>query len=488
MLRPEPATRLALPRRLAARIWPVTLVCAALLTLHPATAIAHPRLRRSTPAADDTLARAPAELRLTFSEPIELRFTRIMIMGRGGAPVPMGAVTRLPDSLGTVVVAIGRSLEPGEYVVGWQAAGDDGHVVRGHYRFLVTGGGNRPPPGGEAGGGVIAPGAAAAHDAHHPARAGTDDNAFDVSSPLFVGTRWLMYLALLGVIGAAVFEGAVLAIVRRRAAATSDHLGLLTPRVATIGRAAAGLLLLTLPVRLLFQSLAMHGPGEAFDPGLVTGMLGHTTWGWSWLAQLVGGAAALLAFQRARRADSRGWPLARLAAVGLAFTPAFAGHAIAAERWVPLAVIADGLHVLGAAGWLGTLGVLVAAGLSTAVRVPASDRGRVVADLVNAYSPIALIGAGTAAVTGGLAAWIHIGYFPDLWGTAYGRMLLLKLGILSVVAATGAYNWRWVRPSLGDDVGAARVRRSAMVEVIVAVFVLLVTAILVALPTPMGAR
>ena len=62
-------------------------------------------------------------------------------------------------------------------------------------------------------------------------------------------------------------------------------------------------------------------------------------------------------------------------------------------------------------------------------------------------------------------------------------MLLLKLAVLSVVAATGAYNWLRVKPTLGDARGATRVRRSASIELTVGLLVLLVTAILVATPT-----
>ncbi len=119
------------------------------------------------------------------------------------------------------------------------------------------------------------------------------------------------------------------------------------------------------------------------------------------------------------------------------------------------------------------------------LRLAESERGRAVAALVNAFSPTALVFAGITAATGALAAWLHLGTVPALWQSDYGRMLLLKLGVLSVVAATGAYNWLRVKPALGDVLGATRVRRSASVELTVGVLVLLVTAILVATPTAM---
>ena len=82
------------------------------------------------------------------------------------------------------------------------------------------------------------------------------------------------------------------------------------------------------------------------------------------------------------------------------------------------------------------------------------------------------------------AALVHLGSIPALWGSGYGRTLLVKLGLLAVVFGTGAYNWRRVRPSLGNDAGTRRLRGSAAVEIAVGVLVLAVTAVLVATAPP----
>jgi putative copper export protein len=111
-----------------------------------------------------------------------------------------------------------------------------------------------------------------------------------------------------------------------------------------------------------------------------------------------------------------------------------------------------------------------------------------VAELINAFSPTALVFAGLVAGTGTFAAWIHVGTVPALWQTPYGKTLLLKLGILSIVALTGAYNWLRVKPTLGQIAGAERIRKSATIELAVGIAVLLVTAVLVASPTPMDLR
>jgi copper transport protein len=179
-----------------------------------------------------------------------------------------------------------------------------------------------------------------------------------------------------------------------------------------------------------------------------------------------------------------GWALAALGVVVLAFTPALAGHAVATPDRTWLAVLSDGLHVLGAGSWLGSLLAIVAVGIPVAMRLEPPGRGPAVAALVNAFSPTALVFAAIVTATGVLSASFHLGSLADLWQSDYGRTLLLKIGVLSLLFATGAYNWLRVRPALGSEDGARRVRRSAGFELGIGVVVLLVTAVLVATPPP----
>ena len=60
----------------------------------------------------------------------------------------------------------------------------------------------------------------------------------------------------------------------------------------------------------------------------------------------------------------------------------------------------------------------------------------------------------------------------------------IKIGVLTVVFGTGAYNWLRVRPALGTQSAAGRLRRSAVLELTVGAIVLAVTAVLVATPPP----
>ena len=69
----------------------------------PQLALAHAKLRSSSPAAGSTVTAAPRELRLTFSEKPELAFTRITLLA-GKEAIALGKVAADAKSATTVVV------------------------------------------------------------------------------------------------------------------------------------------------------------------------------------------------------------------------------------------------------------------------------------------------------------------------------------------------------------------------------------------------
>jgi putative copper export protein len=119
-------------------------------------------------------------------------------------------------------------------------------------------------------------------------------------------------------------------------------------------------------------------------------------------------------------------------------------------------------------------------GLSISREADATD----VTEMVAAFSPVALTGAALAIVAGSLMALAYIGNLPALWGSNYGRALLIKLALLGVTMALGAWNWRRVKPRLGSHQATEHLRRSARAELLVALGLIAVTAVLVALPAP----
>jgi putative copper export protein len=243
-------------------------------------------------------------------------------------------------------------------------------------------------------------------------------------------------------------------------------------------------LLLAALARLWAQSASLFGTAGALDPGRLGHALTLQPWATGWWLQVGAALLALIGFALARGGRPGGWALAAGAGLLAAVTPALSGHAVALSGLAWLAVPADALHVLAAGGWIGSLFVLVFVGIPAALRLEPGRRGPAAAALVHGFSPTALAFAATLLTTGVISAWLHLGDVQALWTTSYGRTLLLKVGIFAAVGVVGAYNFLRVRPALGEQRAAARLRRSGTAELLLALAVIAVTAALVAVPPP----
>jgi putative copper export protein/methionine-rich copper-binding protein CopC len=446
---------------------PLAGACALLLLL-PATPLsAHVVLRSSSPPTGAVVAEPPARIAVVFSGRVEQRFSQLALTAPDGSDVQLGPVL-FADGVENEFAALVPPLhQPGSYTVQWRTAGADGHVMQGSFAFVFA-----PAD-------TIVPGAVPPGDPGPPPQAVEPDAADTVSALLPVLGRWLHFGALTLIIGAVTFrvlllprlpvEAGLAATLRRRAWRCCG--------IGTLLLAASAIL------RLWLQSHALHGAAYAWDSALLASMLSETMWGRAWLLQAFGIAvlgAALLLARRGHDAPALGPALAGVIAV--AVVPALSGHAIGADN-PTLAVINDTLHVLVAGGWIGTLAVLAGAALPAAVgrsSTPHDD----VATLIDRFSPIALGAAALVLVTGVLNALIHIDAIEQLVRTAYGRALLVKVGIVALVVAAGFINWQFVRPRLGTLEATRRLRVSIGVELALAVLVLGVTALLTGLPLP----
>jgi copper transport protein len=438
--------------------------------------LAHTALRVSSPAKDEVLTASPTQLTLTFTERIEVALARIRLLTADSAEVPLGAL-RSGDSAQVVIASIDTSLASGTYTVAWQVMGTDGHPVRGRYSFVVSAPATPadtatvvPVPPGQEGRELTAP-----HE--------ETGEAASVNTPAYVAVRWLTYAALIVAIGAVVFRYVVLGSVSKAGPAAERALvESAAARAALIGRGSLIFLVLAAGARLLLQlsAVAMTGDNGVVVQSLMVG----TTWGWGWMLQVAAAAAGAIAFHIAMRSPGTGWPLAAAFAAILAFTPALSGHAAAVGRLTAVAIVTDGVHVFAVAGWLGTLLLMIGVGFSEAARSDTARSPATIARMVNAFSPAALAFAAVAAATGIASAVFELETLRALWTTGYGRTLLIKLGMVSLVVAAGAFNWRRMKPRLTTGMDAERLRTSAKLELAAAAVVLLVTAVLVAVPTP----
>lgn len=101
----------------------------------PALAFAHAHLKTSNPAADATLAQAPAEVAITFTEGLEPRFSTIEVTDAHGTAMQAGAAHLGADAMHFAVPL--KPLPAGTYTVTWHATAVDTHKTDGKFTFTV---------------------------------------------------------------------------------------------------------------------------------------------------------------------------------------------------------------------------------------------------------------------------------------------------------------------------------------------------------------
>jgi len=446
--------------------------------LAAAPAFAHAELVSTTPANGQRLAVGPSDIRLRFSERVNLVRDGLRLLDSGRTTLTTGPA-RLGPGADEVVLPVSEVLPDGVYTVTWRVVSGDSHPIHGAFVFSV-------------GDAVATPlsGSDSSTDAD-PALAG-----------VFVAFRWLGYagLALLG--------GGVLFLVVCWPAGWDVPAVRRTLLVAWIVSALSAVAVLLL-----------EGPygagtdlGRVLDPELLGSTL-DAGFGRFLLARLavlgIGGLAAVAAI-RAYRRRVTARVAAGLFAVALPATWAGTGHA-AGDL---LAMAVDTLHLMAMCTWLGGLALLVGVVLRRGSR-PLNE----VATAVTRFSPIAIACVSLLVVTGTYQAWRRVGSVDALAGSAYGRLLLFKIAAIGLLLWLGALSNSAVRRgyvrATRSDVRAARgdvsgaavsrsrrraarseerqeaevrtgLRRSVRTEVVIAAAVLGVTSVLVS--TPPGAR
>ncbi|HEY3998576.1 MAG TPA: CopD family protein [Candidatus Xenobia bacterium] len=148
--------------------------------------------------------------------------------------------------------------------------------------------------------------------------------------------------------------------------------------------------------------------------------------------------------------------------VALLWTFSSVSHA---QSWLLFSF--DMLHGAAACAWMGALGYTVLSG---------SDVG---------YERLSRIGMGSVmvlALSGGYAAWIHVGTLTALWTTDYGKVLLVKLALVACGLGLAGLNRQIFLPQVATRHRAFR--RCMAVEATILVGVLAVTGLLTTSDVP----
>lgn len=268
--------------------------------------------------------------------------------------------------------------------------------------------------------------------------------------------RWLQLAALGLVVGAVV--------------APALDRDMRVSRVRRLTRAASTVALFALLARLVAAGLTLAEPEMPLRLLHVAAML-ETPWGRGWVVQVASVLAVLLVTfdVSSPRVTAR----ERLVALGACLACPLTSHAMTFPQGATVGAALSILHVIGAFVWLGTLAALL---LLRASSLPATLRR---------FSVVALSGAVLLGASGVVVTWVALGGFPlpaRLLATDYGRALSLKLLLVGVILALGAWHWRSTRASA--RLAGGEVLRTGWLEVALAVVVLAATAALGVMPPP----
>ncbi|MFD8499604.1 copper resistance D family protein [Amycolatopsis sp. NPDC059657] len=151
------------------------------------------------------------------------------------------------------------------------------------------------------------------------------------------------------------------------------------------------------------------------------------------------------------------------------------GHAVESTRPL-LSQVADFAHLAGICAWIGGLAVLLFGVLSS--RDP-----DVLALVVPRFSKLAMGSVLLLILAGLVLAWQTVGTLERLFGTEYGRILLIKLAVLAVVLLFAQVSKFWVSKRLDAAVSSGATVRpfvySVAAENALVILVLLAASFLV---------
>ena len=417
------------------------------LALAPAPpAAAHASLVKTDPAEGQVLAESPRVARLTFDETVSAAAGGVQMYDARGKTVESRSSAR--DTV--LAVDVPDTLDEGTYVISWRVVSADGHPVAGALTFSV----GRPSA-------VV-----------RPPPTPDESSASGVRGALSV-VQAVGYLGLFLAAGLVVFTGWLLPALPR--------LDVLRRRLRRIAWAAASVAALAGLVQLPLSGAYQQGLGFAdlLEASAWSGAGGRDLLA---LAMLVGGLAMAVAPLGADSLVGRARSIATAGTVLAIASPSVVGHSRAYAPQL-LIVVTDVLHVSVGAVWLGGL-----AGLALSLSALAG-RSRAAAETLARFSGLAAGLLTLLVASGSLLAWRIIGSWDDLFGTTYGRLLIVKVMIAALAVAIAAWNRFALLPRI---IGAAdrperldaasEIRRAIAAEASVLVAVLLVTGFLVNQP------
>ncbi|WP_371517769.1 FixH family protein [Kitasatospora sp. NBC_01300] len=445
----------------------------ALMLAGAGPAAAHATLESTDPHQNSVVATAPQAVTLTFSESVSLSSDSVRVLDPAGKAVDTGNPGHADGKADTARVGLNSGLANGTYTVAWRAVSEDSHPIGGAFTFSIgapsdTSVSATALQGAKADGLVSAlygTGRTVAYAAF-ALLAGVAAFVL-ICWPEGATRRRMQRLLMTG--WAALLTSTVAVLMLRgpyeRGSGIGKALDLSLVRATLderIGTALAARLLL-LAASGVFLSLLVGQLGQPARPAAQPGGAGTTGTGGS------AGSAGSTGDEEAEEAELReleqrvaerpqrearlGLGVAGLVlSIALAATWVGADHAsVGIQVWLSLPL--GMLHLIAMALWLGGLAALLVA-----------LREGVGAQVVDRFSKVAFGSVAVLAATGVYQSWRGLGSWGALTGTEYGRLLLVKTGCVAVMLGAAWFSRTWLARLRAAPAEAAEVEPAAVPE------------------------
>lgn len=437
--------RLGAIRRLLLIAIPLAL---GLMLFFPLTSEAHAVLLRSDPAKDAVLNAAPSQVRMWFSEALNPTFSTASVFNSKNQRVDTGQAQVSSSDPREMDVQLSPNLPTSVYIVIWRTqSAADGHVLNGSFLFTVALPGDAVPTASNLGSGQNISGGGAS------------------SGQLDGPTLFSLIMITLVELGVVFWMGAQLwrTFVLQLAEDDQPELEAIRQREEErferrFSLPALGILFLANIGVLLGLSLSLTNGqwSQIFVLSNLTGLISHGQFGMYWIMRelvivlaIAVSVYALLARQLSRSIRAALSWINLLLGLALLIAVALSGHAAAVSGNIAtFAVLGDWLHLLAASLWVGGMMYIATIYLPVLRQSSLIERGHSLLTTLPRFSPLAFTGVIIMSLTGPLNATVHMTSWDQLYTTAYGRALVVKVLLVGGLLLTSAIHvWRF-RPQL----------------------------------------
>lgn len=402
-----------------ARYWLLGLIAvAAFLTIAPAIqqSFAHPVITDSSPKAFEGVRSSPKEVNVFFSEPIELSYSKISVIGPDGSRVDNNDPHNVQGETSSISVTLKPDLPDGDYTVSTTVlSAVDGHVIPATFVFGIG---------------------------SQPKSTGTGNaSQQDILSPENSAARFP------GMVGQVIVVGAAF-----------GTLWLWKPlnRVPWVSRAISQtrveidrkmMLMIIIGVALILASGIAMIVVQAISIGSGIPDAIATKFGNLWITRMLQASILMGIILAVRRKVARSnTPLGKaetyaILILGLAviITSSLIAHAAATEQVGP--IVLDFFHNTAASIWIGGLILL---GFAAVPKILAIGDERIKAAalsiLIPRFSTVVVTLLGIAVITGPVLLFALESDLSLTLASVYGEILAVKLGLAGAMVGLGAYS------------------------------------------------